>query len=67
MIRCCGKQNAAAVILAYPHPRGVAEPSQADEMIKNRLKDALSMIDVRILDHIVAGRDTTSIAERGVL
>jgi DNA repair protein RadC len=62
------KQNAAAVILAHPHPSGVAEPSQADELITNRLKEALSLIDVRILDHIiVAGGDTTSFAERGLL
>src|SRR5271155_5372969 len=52
------KQNAAAVILAHPHPSGVAEPSQADELITTRLRDALSLIDVRVLDHIVAGGDT---------
>jgi DNA repair protein RadC len=62
------KQNAAAVILAHPHPSGVAEPSQADELITNRLKEALSLIDVRILDHIiVAGGETLSFAERGIL
>jgi DNA repair protein RadC len=62
------KQNAAAVILAHPHPSGVAEPSQADELITNRLKEALSLIDVRILDHIiVAGGDTVSFAERGLV
>jgi DNA repair protein RadC len=62
------KQNAAAVILAHPHPSGVAEPSAADELITTRLRDALSLIDVRILDHvIVAGGDTTSFAERGLL
>jgi DNA repair protein RadC len=62
------KQNAAAVILAHPHPSGIAEPSQADELITTRLRDALSLIDVRVLDHIiVAGGDTTSFAERGLL
>jgi DNA repair protein RadC len=62
------KQNAAAVILAHPHPSGVAEPSQADELITTRLRDALNLIDVRILDHIiVAGGATTSMAERGLL
>ena len=62
------KLNAAAVILAHPHPSGVAEPSQADELITHRLKEALDLIDVRILDHIiVAGGDTTSFAERGLL
>jgi DNA repair protein RadC len=62
------KQNAAAVILAHPHPSGVAEPSQADELITTRLRDALNLIDVRILDHIiVAGGDTTSMAEMGLV
>jgi DNA repair protein RadC len=62
------KQNAAAVILAHPHPSGVAEPSEADELITARLRDALNLIDVRILDHvIVAGGDTTSFAEMGLL
>jgi DNA repair protein RadC len=61
-------KNAAALLLAHPHPSGVAEPSQADELITQRLKDALSLIDVRVLDHfIVAGGDVTSMAERGVL
>jgi DNA repair protein RadC len=45
------KHNAAAVILAHPHPSGIAEPSQADELITNRLKEALGLVDVRILDH----------------
>jgi DNA repair protein RadC len=62
------KQNAAAVILAHPHPSGVAEPSQADEFITTRLKEALGLIDVRVLDHIIiAGADSTSMAERGLL
>jgi len=49
------KQNAAAVILAHPHPSGVAEPSQADEFITQRLKDALSLVDIRVLDHLLGG------------
>ena len=58
--------NPAAVILAHPHPGGVAGPSQADELITNRSNEALGLIDVRILDHIiVAGGDTASFAERG--
>jgi DNA repair protein RadC len=62
------RQNAAAVILAHPHPSGVAEPSQVDEVITRRLKDALGLVDINILDHIiVAGGDTTSFAERGLL
>lgn len=62
------KLNAAAVILAHPHPNGVAEPSQADELITHRLKEALELIAVRILDHIIiAGGDTASFAELGLL
>lgn len=61
------KQNAAAVILAHPHPSGVAEPSQADEFITTRLKQALDLIDIRVLDHILAGGDIISMADRGLL
>jgi DNA repair protein RadC len=62
------KQNAAAVILAHPHPSGVAEPSQADELITTRLRDALGLVDIRILDHIiVAGGETISMAEKGLI
>jgi len=60
--------NAAAVILAHNHPSGIAEPSRADELITVRLRDALALVDVRVLDHlIVAGPETLSLAERGVL
>lgn len=59
--------NAAAAILAHNHPSGVAEPSQSDRLLTDALKQALSLVDVRILDHfIVAGRDTLSFAERGM-
>ncbi|TLY61576.1 MAG: JAB domain-containing protein [Gammaproteobacteria bacterium] len=47
--------NAAAVILAHNHPSGVLEPSQADEFITRRLRDALALVDVRVLDHIIVG------------
>jgi len=61
-------RNAAAVILAHNHPSGVAEPSQADEFITSRLRDALALIDVRVLDHlIVTGDAIVSFAERGLL
>jgi DNA repair protein RadC len=61
-------RNAAAVILAHNHPSGVAEPSQADELITRRLKEALALIDVRVLDHLVVGAGTTaSFVERGLL
>lgn len=60
--------NAAAVILAHNHPSGVTEPSRADESITRRLTEALALIDVRVLDHIVVGgAETTSFAERGLL
>src|SRR3984957_4766970 len=49
------KHNAAAVIFAHNHPSGVAQPSQADELISHRLRDALALIDVRVLDHLLGG------------
>lgn len=58
--------NAAAVIFAHNHPSGVAEPSQADRAITERLCRALGLVDVRVLDHLVVGdADVTSFAERG--
>jgi len=60
--------NAAAVILAHNHPSGVAEPSQADQLLTNALKQALGLVDVRVLDHfVVAMGQTLSFAERGLL
>jgi DNA repair protein RadC len=60
--------NAAAVILAHNHPSGVAEPSQADERITRRLKSALDLVDIRLLDHLIIGQaETTSLASRGLL
>ncbi len=60
--------NAAAVILAHNHPSGVAEPSQADERITKRLKSALDLVDIRLLDHLIVGNGkATSLAARGML
>ena len=60
--------NAAAVILAHNHPSGVAEPSQADERITKRLKSALDLVDIRLLDHLIVGDGAaTSLASRGLL
>lgn len=60
--------NAAAVILAHNHPSGVAEPSQADERITRRLKSALELVDIRLLDHLIIGDGVaTSMASRGLL
>lgn len=56
------------VALAHNHPSGVAEPSQADELITQRLRDALALVDIRLLDHLIVGDGTcTSLAERGLL
>jgi DNA repair protein RadC len=61
-------RNAAAVILAHNHPSGVAEPSQADELITARIRDALALVDIRVLDHLVVGGTTvTSFVERGLI
>ncbi len=60
--------NAAAVILAHNHPSGVAEPSQADERITRRLKSALELVDIRLLDHLIIGDGrATSLASRGLV
>ena len=60
--------NAAAVIFAHNHPSGVAQPSQADELLTRNLKEALSLVETRVLDHfIVAGNQAISFAERGLL
>ncbi len=60
--------GAAAVVLAHNHPSGAAEPSRADEYLTQALKSALGLLDVRVLDHLVVGRDSVvSFAERGLL
>lgn len=60
--------NAAAVVLSHNHPSGVAEPSQADCRITERLRDALAMVDVRVLDHLIIGDGSCcSLAERGFI
>jgi DNA repair protein RadC len=62
------QSNAAAMILAHNHPSGVAEPSRADELLTQSLKQALGLIDVRVLDHfVVAGTEILSFAERGLV
>lgn len=61
-------RNAAAAILAHNHPSGVAEPSQADRRITQRLQQALDLVDVRVLDHMVVGdHEVVSFAERGFI
>ncbi len=68
VVKAALKCNAAAVIFAHNHPSGIAEPSRADEGLTRQLKDALSLVSIRVLDHIiVAGTETVSLAERGLL
>ena len=60
--------NAAAMIFAHNHPSGVAEPSQADEILTQSLKQALALVDVKVLDHFIVGGGTAmSFAERGLI
>ena len=68
VVRDALARNAAAVILAHNHPSGNAEPSQADELITARLRDALALVDIRVLDHLIVGDGACiSLAERGLL
>ncbi len=68
VLRRCLQHNAAAVILAHNHPSGVAEPSAADRRLTQRLREALALIDVRVLDHLVIGDgEAVSFAERGLI
>jgi DNA repair protein RadC len=68
VVRTALKHNAAAVIFSHNHPSGVAEPSQADLRITERLRDALALVDVRVLDHIVIGDgEHCSFAQRGMI
>jgi len=68
VVRRALAHNAAAVILAHNHPSGVAEPSRADQQLTDRLRQALALVDVRVLDHLVVGDgEPVSFAERGLL
>lgn len=67
VVKAVLSENGAAVIFAHNHPSGEAEPSQADIAITKRLKEALALIDVQVLDHIIVANGTTSLAERGLL
>lgn len=68
VVRCALKHNAAAVIVAHNHPSGVAEPSAADNALTCRLQEALAMVDIRLLDHLVVGDgEVVSFTERGLL
>lgn len=68
IVKAALSANAAAVIFAHNHPSGVAQPSQSDELLTRNLKEALALVDVKVLDHfIVAGNQAISFAERGLL
>src|SRR5208283_4846679 len=68
VVKAALKHNAAALIISHCHPSGIAEPSQSDRMLTVALQQALALVDVRVLDHlIVAGNKTLSFAERGII
>jgi DNA repair protein RadC len=68
IVKLALQRNSAAVIIAHNHPSGVAEPSQADEFITQRVKEALALVDIRLLDHIIVGDGAcVSLAERGLI
>lgn len=68
IVKAALRHNAGAVIFAHNHPSGVAEPSRPDELLTAALKQALALVDIKVLDHfIVAGAATVSLAERGVV
>lgn len=68
VVKLALKRNAACVIFAHNHPSGVAEPSRTDELLTRNLKDALALVDVKVLDHfVVGGGEMVSFAERGLI
>jgi len=67
VIKAALEYNAAAVIFAHNHPSGISEASNADKVITAKLKTALELVDVRVLDHFVIGEDVFSFAEHGLL
>ena len=68
VVKAALAHNAAAVIFTHNHPSGVAEPSRADELLTQALKQALALVDIRTLDHfVVAGGQLVSFAERGLI
>jgi DNA repair protein RadC len=68
VVKSCLMHNAQAILLVHNHPSGDCQPSSADEMLTKRLVDALALVDIRVLDHIlIAGSSTISFAERGLI
>jgi len=68
VVKAALSHNAAAIIFAHNHPSGIAEPSRADELITRRLKQALELVEIRVVDHFIVGDgDCVSLAERGLV
>jgi DNA repair protein RadC len=68
LVRSVMRWNSAAIVLVHNHPSGESAPSQADELITRRIKDAMAMIDVRVVDHLIVGSgDVYSMAEHGLM
>lgn len=67
VVKAALRHNAAAVIFAHNHPSGVTIPSESDKQLTKRLKEALSLVDVRVLDHLIVGHDIASFAELGLM
>ena len=67
VVKAALQHGAAACILAHNHPSGISDPSEADKRITTRLRDALSLIEVRVLDHVIIGQTCTSLAELGLI
>ena len=68
VVKLCLQLNAAAVIFAHNHPSGINEPSQADRQITDKLKQALALVDIRVLDHFIIGDgEPFSFAEHGLM
>lgn len=66
VVKTALQYNAAALIFAHNHPSGIAEPSDADRAITEKLKQALSLVDIRVLDHFIVGETVYSFAEHGL-
>ena len=62
-----GCPETSKMIIVHNHPSGVSEPSQADERITRRLKAALELVDIRVIDHLIVGKTVTSLAARGMI
>ena len=67
VVKAALHHGAAACILAHDHPSGDSSPSEADKRITARLREALALVDVRVLDHIIVGETCTSMAELGLI